>query len=808
MDQPAPSGGRDFNRAKVVDESFTRFVAGWTAASGREGDAPGRALGEGAEEGVIPTAADLLELFESQIVARHQDLESRAMRARNEGFYTIGSAGHEGNAVVGRLTRFTDPAFLHYRSGAFMAERARQKPGIDMVRDTMLSFAASAEDPISGGRHKVWGSLPLWVPPQTSTIASHIPKAVGAAFFLRRARRLGLAPEIPADAIVVCSFGDASVNHAVAQTGFNAATRIAHEGLPMPILFVCEDNGIGISVPTPGDWVETSMADRPHLHYLQADGLDLERAYCATRAAVDFCRERRAPVFLHLKVVRLLGHAGTDAEYDYRTWEAIAATEAEDPLLHSARAILHRGLKTPAEILDLYERVRAQVRAAAAAAAHTPKLASAAEVMVPLAPFHPDLVSTEARRVADPEARRRFFGDPGLPEDGPPRHMAALINLGLQDILLKYPESILFGEDVAVKGGVYHVTTGLEARFGPSRVFDTLLDETTILGLAIGAGHLGLLPLPEIQYLAYVHNAEDQLRGEAASLQYFSNAQYRNPMVLRVQGWAYQKGFGGHFHNDNSIAALRDIPGLVIATPARGDDAVAMMRTLMAMAKVDGRVCVMIEPIALYMTKDLGEAKDGEWRFAYPPPGEAIPFGEGAVYHPEAEDLTILTFANGLYLSLRAARTLAAMHGIKARVVDLRWLCPLNEAFILAESRRTRRVLVVDESRRTGGIAESILALIHERSGREVSASRVNALDTFVPLGPAADWVLPGEADIVAAALAAVGRKPAASTETKTAPPAGAGAHPDGGGAACSGPAPSLDSAASAPPPVRKEKTR
>jgi 2-oxoisovalerate dehydrogenase E1 component len=791
MSEPAPSGSREFNRAKVVDENFTRFVAGWTAASGAEGN-PARA--RRAEAG--PTDLDLLELFESQIVARHQDLESRAMRARNEGFYTIGSAGHEGNAVVGRLTRPTDPAFLHYRSGALMAERARQHPGIDMVRDTMLSFAASASDPISGGRHKVWGSVPLWVPPQTSTIASHIPKAVGAAFFLRRAKRLGLAPEIPADAIVVCSFGDASVNHAVAQTGFNAATRIAHERLPMPILFVCEDNGIGISVPTPDDWVEVTMADRPHLHYIQASGLDLVDGYRATRDAVEFCRRRRQPVFLHLKVVRLLGHAGTDAEYDYRTFEAIAATEAEDPLLASARLILALGLKTPAEILDLYERVRAQVRAAAAAAAREPKLTSAAEVMAPLAPFHPEDVLAEARRPADPESRRRFFGEAGLPEDGPPRHMAALINLGLQDILGKYPESILFGEDVAAKGGVYHVTTELEARFGSSRVFDTLLDETTILGLAIGAGHLGLLPLPEIQYLAYVHNAEDQLRGEAASLQYFSNAQYRNPMVLRIQGWAYQKGFGGHFHNDNSIAALRDIPGLVIATPARGDDAVKMMRTLMALAKVDGRVCVMIEPIALYMTKDLHEPKDGAWRFPYPAPGEVIAVGEGAIYDPEGpegEDLTILTFANGLFLSLRAARTLAAEHGVKARVVDLRWLNPLNEAFILAESRRARRVLVVDESRRTGGIAEAILALIHEHCGREVSASRVNALDTYLPLGPAADLVLPGEADIVAAALTAVGRKPAA---------------------ACSAGAPSLDSedtgdrTSADRPPARKEKTR
>src|SRR3546814_11355747 len=84
-----------------------------------------------------------------------------------------------------------------------------------------------------------------------------------------------------------------------------------------------------------------------------------------------------------------------------------------------------------------------------------------------------------------------------------------------------------------------------------------------ILGLAQGFANMGMLPLPEIQYLAYFHNACDQIRGEACSLQFFSNDQYRNPMVVRIAGLGYQRGFGGHFHNDNSITALRDIPGLV-----------------------------------------------------------------------------------------------------------------------------------------------------------------------------------------------------------------------------------------------------
>src|SRR3546814_7488968 len=122
---------------------------------------------------------------------------------------------------------------------------------------------------------------------------------------------------------------------------------------------------------------------------------------------------------------------------------------------------------------------------------------------------------------------------------------------------------LLFGEDVAQKGGVYTVTKGLQKTFGPRRVFNTLLDETVILGLAQGFANMGMLPLTEIQYLAYLHNAADQIRGEAASLQFFSNDQYRNPMVVRIASLGYTSGFGGHFHNDNSINPVRDNHGRV-----------------------------------------------------------------------------------------------------------------------------------------------------------------------------------------------------------------------------------------------------
>ena len=745
---PIPARMKGLNRAEICDVNFQESVRGW------DGRADARPAGDEAIlDGSALDARGFRELFESQLISRHLDLMARVLRVQNKVFYTIGSSGHEGNAMVARLTRHTDPAFLHYRSGGFMAERFRKLPGMDPVMDSALSFAASKDDPASGGRHKVWGSKPLWVLPQTSTIASHLPKALGTAIAIEHGRRIGHALPVPDDSIVVCSFGDASSNHATAQTAFNAAAWTAYPKLPAPVLFVCEDNGIGISVKTPDGWIARNFANRTDLDYFAADGLDLAAGYGEVQRAVEHCRRTRRPTFLHLRTTRIMGHAGTDFEIEWRSIEELCAVEATDPLLRSASIALESGLMSKDEVLALYEATRERCFAAAEDADSRPRLSTLEDVIAPLAPYTPDAVAAEAARADYDERRLQVFGgEAKLPENAGPKHLAIQINAALHDLFAKYPEVLLFGEDVAQKGGVYTVTKGLQKAFGARRVFNTLLDETTILGMAQGYANMGLLPLPEIQYLAYFHNACDQIRGEAASLQFFSNNQYRNPMVMRIASLGYQRGFGGHFHNDNSITALRDIPGLVVGCPSRGDDAATMLRTLVALAKVDGRVCALLEPIALYMAKDLHEPGDGGWLTTYPSPGEAMPLGEERVYDADARDLVIFTFGNGVPMSLRAARAIEAAHGWKVRVVDLRWLLPLNEAAIARHAGECARILVVDEGRRSAGVGEGIITAISEAGLGHKPLRRVVGADTFTPLAGAAFLVIPSDDDIVAAA--------------------------------------------------------
>ena len=695
------------------------------------------------------------DLFESQLKSRHLDYAARRLKTAGKSYYTIGSAGHEGNVVLGALARHTDPAFLHYRSGALMMERARQDGALDPCRDTLLSLMAARDEPIAGGRHKVWGSRPLWVPPQTSTIASHFPKAVGTAFALERSRRLGIDAPVPEDAITICSFGDASLNHSTAVGAINMAQWVAYQKLPLPVLFVCEDNGLGVSVKTPKGWVESRWGDM--LPFYSADGTSLASAHAVAQKAINRCRSERYPVFLRLETVRLMGHAGSDVEAVYRSAAELEADEARDPLVQSAAQLIGGGQLSLDEVIALDQQVAARIQSLAEELVGAAPLQSRADVMAPLVWPSPDVIDKAVKTADRPNRVAHFGGADKLPELQKPTQMAPLINWALQDALLQYPQAILFGEDVARKGGVYNLTPGLLSKFGSARVFDTLLDEQSILGMAQGAAFMGMLPIPEIQYLAYVYNALDQLRGEACSTAFFSQKQFLNPMVIRVAGLAYQKGFGGHFHNDNGFASLREIPGLVIACPSRGDDAVGMLRTSLALAKEGGRVVVFLEPIALYNEKDLFEPKDGEWCFEYPTPGNAVLFGEMRVYQPDECELLMVTYGNGVRFCLQAASQLKNENSIKASVCDLRWLNPLNKDALAELAGRYSHILVVDEGRQTGGISEAIITAIIEGCESTPKIRRVVGADSYIPLGPAAGLVLPSAPEVVTVARKMLG---------------------------------------------------
>lgn len=726
------------DRAQVVDHNFYECIQQQRFPTAKSHTSPAAAA---------LTQENYLDLFHSQLVCRHLDMLARDLKEKNQGFYTIGSAGHEGNAAIARVFRPTDMAFLHYRSGAFFIQRAKQK-NVPYLSDQLLSLVASAADPISGGRHKVFGSAVLTIPPQTSTIASHLPKAVGMAFAITQAKAMKQVGNVPEDSVVLCSFGDASFNHSTAQGALNAARWIVQNHLPLPLVFVCEDNGIGISVPTAPHWIEQAIGNSPYLHYVSCDGRNLADVTRAALIAANIARVQRKAVFLHMKTVRLLGHAGSDIESQYLTQHEIIQAELDDPILHSTRTILAQRWMTPEAVLALYQTIQKEVQAMSVWAIKQPKLRTRAEIessIIP--PKRQDMVPA----LPSEDMRQKIFGKQSIWLQQP-RNLCQSLNIALTDLMLQYPQTVVLGEDVGKKGGVYRVTADLQQRFGKKRVFDTLLDEQTILGTAMGFAHNGLLPIPEIQFLAYLHNAIDQIRGEAATLPFFSKGQFTNPMVLRLPSFAYQRGFGGHFHNDNAFGFLREIPGIIIACPYNGASAAKLLRACLQLAYCEQRVVIFMEPIARYMTKDLHQAGDNAFLSHYPPLTEMARVDEINCL-TMGTDLAIITYGNGCYLSLQAQHRLKQEHQLEVTVIDLQWLAPLPLQHLKTVLKTHRRILIVDECRKTGSISEQLMAWMVEEIQPLPKIKRCTAADCFIPLGNAWEYVLPSMEQIIEDAL-------------------------------------------------------
>ena len=509
---------------------------------------------------------------------------------------------------------------------------------------------------------------------------------------------------------------------------------------------------MGISVPTEKSWIEKNFSGRPGIKYIKVDGLNVIDLFIKSAQANEYCKTNRQPVFLHMKTVRLMGHAGSDVELGYRSLNEIEAVEFDDPLLHTAKIIIENNLLTKDDVVNLYEKSRERVSKVFDQASTRPKLLKSEDIMSTISL---SVEKSKSPNIPDKGKRKKVFEKEYKRLDNK-NHMAGLMNYALKDALLRYKNTVIFGEDVGKKGGVYHLTADLQKQFGSRRVFDSPLDETSIIGFASGFGHNGFVTIPEIQFLAYFHNAEDQLRGEAATLQFFSSGQFSNPMVLRIAGLAYQKGFGGHFHNDNSLAIFRDIPGIILGVPSNGSSAVKMFRHALKLAYEEKRIVVFIEPIALYMTKDLHEKNDGQWSFNYPKHSEEITLGQ-TIRYGTSKVLTILSYGNGLYLSLRAKKEIEKKIDETIQIIDLCWLSNIEINNLLKQIGNCSSVLIVDECRKSGCYGEGLMVDLLKENKIGLKVDLHAADNSFISLGEGSTSTLPSKSSIIEAAYRLLG---------------------------------------------------
>jgi acetoin:2,6-dichlorophenolindophenol oxidoreductase subunit beta len=319
---------------------------------------------------------------------------------------------------------------------------------------------------------------------------------------------------------------------------------------------------------------------------------------------------------------------------------------------------------------------------------------------------------------------------------------ATAVNAALTRALSDLPETILFGEDVALPGGVFGVTKGLRRQFG-ERVFDTPISESAILGAAIGAAMVGRRPIAEIMWVDFTLVALDQIVNQAANIRYVSRGEATAPITIRTQQGSAPGACAQHSQSLEAIFA--HVPGLRICMPANAQDAYDL---LLAAIYCDDPVLV-IENRTMYHGPRTPVATGG----AIQPPGGARVAREGA-------DVTLVTWGAMAARALSAAQQCAEA-GVSAEVIDMRWLRPLDVPAVLSSVAKTGRLVVAHEAHRTGGVGGEIVAAVAESGlplrGRPV---RVAAPDVRIPAAPSlAAAVIPAAAQIAAAVMDTAGAR-------------------------------------------------
>jgi pyruvate dehydrogenase E1 component beta subunit len=320
-------------------------------------------------------------------------------------------------------------------------------------------------------------------------------------------------------------------------------------------------------------------------------------------------------------------------------------------------------------------------------------------------------------------------------------NLAQALTRALDHVLATNPETLVLGEDVGLTGGVFRITDGLQAKYGPDRIIDTPVAESGIVGAAFGMAIAGLRPIAEIQFLGFAYPAYDQIVSHVSRIRNRSQHRFTAPLVIRIP---YGAGIGAAEHHSESTEAIfAHTPGLKVVVPATPADAAGLLLT----AVDDPDPVIFLEPIRSYR-RMRGEVAES------PVP---VPFGEAVVRRAGA-DVTMIAYGAMVPDVLDAAEHLAAI-GIDAEVLDLRTLVPLDIDTVIDSVTRTGRAVVIQEGHRTCGFAAELAATIQEEALYSLQApvGRVTGFDTVVPLRRAEHHYVPGVERIAAAAESAMG---------------------------------------------------
>jgi pyruvate dehydrogenase E1 component beta subunit/2-oxoisovalerate dehydrogenase E1 component len=580
---------------------------------------------------------------------------------------------------------------------AAMAEMFGKREGCSGGRGGSMHLFDAARN-FYGGNAIVGGGLPL---------------AIGLALADRLAK---------SGAITACFFGEG----AVAEGEFHESLNLACLW-DLPVLFVCENNLYAMGTALSLSESETDIARKAGAYRIAAeavDGMDVIAVEAAARRAVQKIRETGKPVFLECRTYRFRAHSMFDAQL-YRAKEEIEAWKEKDPILRLRTWALEAKLARAEDV----ERIDAETDAEVAAAAAFAE----AGAWEPVEDLTRHVYSAD--RPPPPAARAQG----GATIETTYREA---VREAIREALTRDARVFLMGEDVGHYGGCYGVTKGLLEEFGPERIRDTPLSESAFTGAGIGAAIAGLRPIVEVMTVNFSLLALDQILNTAATIRHMSGGQFGCPVVIRMATGAGRQLAAQHSHSLEGWYA--HIPGIRVLAPATLEDARGMLWT--ALQEPDP--VLIFENVMLYNVKGALAADAG-----------AVDIDRAAIRRA-GEDVSVIAYGGGLAKALEAADRLAA-DGVRAEVIDLRTLRPLDDATIMASVRKTRRALIVDEAWRSGSLAAEISARIVEQAFFDLDApiARVCAAEAPVPYARHLEAAaLPQVDDIVAAARAMLGR--------------------------------------------------
>jgi 2-oxoisovalerate dehydrogenase E1 component len=630
--------------------------------------------------------------------------------------YHASHAGHDGIQLALGLAFRAKKDFLFPYSRDMLTSLAAGITPYEII----LNGLSKADDVAGGGRHMSnhFGKPEIGIQNVSSATGNHASQAVGVA---RGIKYYG------DDAIAFSSQGESSCSEGYVYEAFNGASREQ-----VPVIFVVQANGFGISVPTSEQTANARTSDNytglKDFKIINCDGTNPFDSIAAMNEAVEHVKQTGGPVLVHAQCVRIFAHSNSDDDKKYRTDEELAECRTLDPLERLKKHLLEVENVDPIKLLNIEEENKELINEAARKGEEAP---------------NPDPAT--ATRFVLPE---EIPAPPHALEPKPGGQLISLldgINTAMKTEFRRNPNTFLWGQDVASKnkGGVFNVDKGMLQEFGPKRVFNAPIAENYITATANGLSRYRediRVLIEGAQFADYYWPAAEQLV-DISHDYYRSNGQFCPNIVIRLASGGYIGG--GLYHSQNIEGWLINQPGVRVMVPAFADDAQGMLRHALR----NRGITFFLEPKFLY-NQIFAKAPD---------PGEdfEVPFGKARVRR-EGKHLSIITYGTTVHWSLRAAQQLSQEKGIEAEVVDLRSIVPMDMDAIAETVKKTGRVLIVHEDKVTGGVGGEIAARISQNLFEYLDAPimRVGSTDTPVPFSRILEKaVLPQVEDVFTKAL-------------------------------------------------------